>query len=95
MIIGAMRTDVGKGTFASSVCCHGREGNIAMTRSITVAVAVLFTTVLFGYVGAALLATEAGRMILGTVAGMLMLATVAACAGFILSRGGNYYAAQR
>jgi hypothetical protein len=57
-----------------------------MTRSFAIAIAVVFMTIVFGYLGAALLATEAGRMVLGTVAGMLMLAAIAACAGFVISR---------
>ncbi|MDZ4867095.1 MAG: hypothetical protein SGI91_07235 [Alphaproteobacteria bacterium] len=57
-----------------------------MSKSIVVTLAVVATTILFGYAGAALLASDEGRAALGAIAALLMVATVAASARAVLIR---------
>jgi hypothetical protein len=57
-----------------------------MSKSIVVTLAIIAVTILFGYAGAALLATDAGRAMLGAIAALLMIAAVAAAARALLPR---------
>ncbi len=57
-----------------------------MSKSIVVSLAVIATTVLFGYAGAALLASDEGRAALGAIAALMMVAAVAVSARALLSR---------
>lgn len=57
-----------------------------MSKSILVTLAIVATTILFGYAGAALLASDEGRAALGAIAALLMVATVAASARALLIR---------
>ncbi len=57
-----------------------------MSKYILVTLAIIATTILFGYAGAALLASDEGRAVLGAVAALLMVATVAASVRALLIR---------
>lgn len=57
-----------------------------MSKSILVTLAIIATTILFGYAGAALLTSDEGRAALGAIAALLMVATVAASARALLTR---------
>ncbi len=57
-----------------------------MSKSTVVTLAIIATTILFGYAGAALLASHEGRAVLGAIAALLMVAAVAASARAILPR---------
>lgn len=57
-----------------------------MPKSILTASAVLAVTVLFGYLGAAMLESDAGRKILAAIAATIALTVVAETAHIVVNR---------
>jgi hypothetical protein len=60
-----------------------------MPKSVVTAVAVIALTVLFGYLGAAMLEAEAGRKILAAIAATIALATVVEVGHILIGRWRN------
>jgi hypothetical protein len=57
-----------------------------MPKSILIAAAVIAATVLFGYLGAAMLEAEAGRKILAAIAATIALIILAETAHIVVDR---------
>jgi hypothetical protein len=74
------------GTFRPTGGLSLQKETTAMSKSVIVALTMIATTILFGYAGAALLASDEGRAIIGAVAALLLVATVAALARALAPR---------